>query len=171
MIDKIKNTASLKPFITNRCEEKRIFVSMAGDILPDNYLVIKVDSYYNSLNLSDTPPSVDCLIPLKCSDNSCVIYLVELKNIKSPRRFKLDNIYGKFKTTIEDFMGKRFKKIFYDERLSIKNLELYFVSKLYKSRRLEGTKMDSLLSRKPFEFRGKIYQISPELPNPLIKNC
>ncbi len=171
MINKIKDTEALKPFITDECEENKIFVNMADDIPQNNYLVIKVDRYYNSLNLSDTPPSVDCLVLLKCADSSYVLYLVELKNIKRPRRFKIDNIRDKFKTTIDDFMSTRFKDIFHSEKLPIKDLRLYFVTNLYKTPRKDTTKMDSLLSRLPFEFRGKIKQIEPELPNPLIKNC
>jgi len=171
MINKIKYTEALKPFITHECEENKIFVSMADDIPKNNYLVIKVDRYYNSLKLSDTPPSVDCLVLLKCTDNHYVLFLVELKKIKRPRSFKIDNIRGKFRTTIDDFMSTRFKDIFHSETLPVKELHLYFVTNLYKTPRKDTTRMDSLLSLKPFKFRGRNYQISHKHPNPLIKNC
>ena len=87
MINQIKYTDSLKDYVTRQCEENKIFVSMADDILPDNYMVIKIDNYYNSLNLGNTPPSVDCLVVLKCHDNDFIIYLVELKNVRSPGSF------------------------------------------------------------------------------------
>ena len=175
MINKIKYKKELEPFITDACEENKIFVSMAGDIPPNNYLVIKVDKYYNSLKLSHTPSSVDCLILLKCFDNDFVIYLIELKNIKSPKGFKVDNIFSKFETTIKNFMSKRFKDIFLNKRYTIKDLHLFFVTNPYrkseKFRRKESTRMDFLLSIKPFRFRGKKYQLEHKLPSPMIRNC
>jgi hypothetical protein len=178
MINQIKYSKSLKPFITNKCEENEIFVSMAKDIPGTSFLVIKVDRYYNSLkigHLHKTPPSVDCLVLLKCRDNTFIIYLVELKKVKSPAGFSVDNIYNKFKTTIENFMGSRFNNIFLNERYIVRRLQLYFVTSAYgekrKSWRKEGTKLDVLRSLKPFKFRGKRYQIVHKLPNPLIKNC
>lgn len=175
MINKIKYTKELQPFIKNECEENKIFVRIADDIPPSNYLVIKVDDYYNSLKRSDTPPSIDCLIPLKCSDNSFVVYLIELRNVKTPHGFDKKKISNKFKTVIDNFMSKRFKNIFLNERYKIKKLQLFFVTNPYRQkeeeRRKEGTKMEYLLLLNSFRFRGKKYQISHKLPNPLIKNC
>lgn len=170
MINKIKYTEALKPFITHECEENKISASKADDIPCDNYLVIKVDDYYNSLKRSDTPLSIDCLIPLRCIDKRYIIYLIELKDTKATR-FTVDEIYGKFKTTIEDFMSRRFKTIFLNKRFEIKRLRLYFVTKHYKSYRSDSTKMDFLLSKKPFKFRGRKYQFERKMPEPLIKNC
>lgn len=171
MIDKIKNTEALKPFITHECEENKISVNMTDDIPQNNYLVIKVDKYYNSQRLSDTPPSVDCLVLLKCTDNRYVLYLVELKRFKKARGLKKDSIQGKFKTTIDDFMSTTFKDIFHSERFPIKDIHLYLVTNRYKKPHRGTTRLDLLLDIKPFEFRGKLYQISHKLPNPLIKNC
>jgi hypothetical protein len=175
MIDKIKRHSQLKPFIVSTCDENNILVNIADTIPPGNYLVLKVDKYYNSLKLGKTPPSIDCLIPLKCSDSDFVIYLIELKNIKSPKGFKPDNIYKKFKVTIEDFMIARFNDIFLDNSYQIKDMRLYFVSNPYRQReishRREGTKMDALLSRRPFSFRGILCQLKHILPNPIIENC
>ena len=175
MINQIKYTNSLKNCIADRCEENEIFVSMADDIPQINYLVLKVDNYYNSLNLDKTPPSVDCLVTLKCRDSDFVVYLIELKNIKSPGGFKVENIYNKFKTTIDNFMGSRFRNIFHNDRYTIKYLQLYFVTAAYRESeklwRKEGTKIDVLRSLKPFKFKGKRYQIKHKLPNPLINSC
>ena len=74
MINRIKYQKSLKDFTGYECEENKYFVKMADDIPGDHYLVIKVDNYYNSLNLAKTPPSIDCLVPLKCRNNDFVIY-------------------------------------------------------------------------------------------------
>jgi hypothetical protein len=175
MINKIKNTKALQPFITDKCEENEVAAEMDETIHPDNYLVLKVDNYYNSLHLANTPPSVDCLVPLKCRDNGFIIHLIELKKIKRPGSFSVKNLYKKFKTTIENFMAKRFKNIFHNEKYyTIKRLELYFVTSSYdeKIRRKEGTtRMDTLLARPPFRFMRKKYQIKHKLPNPIIKSC
>jgi hypothetical protein len=173
MIDELKKTKSLTPFITDKCEENQICVTMDNSIPKTNYVVIKVDDHYNSLRLKKTPPSVDCLITVKCRDNGYIIYLVELKNIKSPAGFKIDNVYNKFKTTIEDFMEILFRNIFHNPKYNVKRLHLYFVTDPYGKRRLRTgtTKMDSLLSRKPFKFQGKLYMLNHKLPNPMITNC
>lgn len=173
MINVIKKTEQLTPFITDKCEENQICVSMDYNIPKTNYVVIKVDQYYNSLRLPNTPPSLDCLITVRCTDDDYIIYLVELKNIKSPKGFIVNNIYNKFKTTIEDFMEIKFKNIFHDPEFNIKKLHLYFVTDPYGKRRFtQGTtKMDSLLSRKPFQFQGKLFMLEHSLPNPMIKNC
>jgi len=177
MIDKIKQHPELKPFIAGRCEENEIFVSMAKDIPPGNYVVLKVDRYYGSLKLKQTPPSIDCLVPVKCSNQGFIIYLVELKKIKSPKGFTVNNIYGKFKTVIEDFMTVRYAGIFLDRSYRIEDLRLYFVTNPYRyrqkvtSHRRESTRMDALLSRGPFKFRDRLYQLKHILPNPVIENC
>lgn len=175
MINQIKYKKSLKDFISNECEENKYFVKMADDIPKDHYLVIKVDNYYNSLNLKKTPPSIDCLVPLKCRNNDYVIYLVELRNVKSSGGFGTKSIYNKFKTTVENFMGSRFRNIFYNERYSIRSLQLYFITAAYgktgEKWRKEGTKVDMLRSMKPFKFQGKRYQLKHILPNPLIDKC
>lgn len=177
MINKILHSEELEPFISDTCEENNICVNMDESILKTHYTIIKVDRYYNSLHLGKTPPSVDCLIVLKCRDNDFAIYLVELKNIKSSKNFDIDHIYNKFKSTIENFMAHRFKNIFQNEkRYKIKILYLYFVTCPYgedeKSRRKGGTtKLDSLLARNPFKFQGKLYQIKHKIPNPIINRC
>ncbi len=151
---------------------------MADNILDDNYVVVRMDKYYTSLNLGhlrQTPPSIDCLIVLKCSDGSFIIYLIELKNIKRPSGFEAPNIYMKFKTAIEDFMSVRFKDIFLDPGYRIKNIHLYFVSNPYRlkdiSHKREGTKMDKLLSYKPFQFRGitRAIKIENKISSPTIE--
>ncbi|HLP44370.1 MAG TPA: hypothetical protein VK469_00380 [Candidatus Kapabacteria bacterium] len=179
MIDRIKHHPGLKceGCIAKTCEENNLSATTADNIPDGSFVVIKVDKYYNFLNLGQTPPSIDCLIVLKCSDDSYIIYLIELKNIKKPSGFGVNNIYMKFKTTIEDFMTMRFKDIFLVPDYNIKNIHLYFVSNPYRlkdiSHKREGTKMDKLLSYKPFQFRGIIrtIQIENKISSPTIKGC
>ncbi len=179
MINKLKLHPDLqcKGCITSTCAENDLAATMDSRIPADSFVIIKVDSYYSSLKLCHTPPSIDCLIVLKCADGQFVIYLVELKNIKSPSGFDHSNIYGKFKTTLEDFMSQRFQDIFFDPHQRIKDIHLYFVSNPYRlthiSHKKEGTKMDKLLSHKPFKFRGIIsdIKIKNEISCPIIEGC
>jgi len=63
-----------------------ISVRFSEQLHEDKFIVLKIDSYYNSLGLPKPPPSVDCLIIVKCDTNICYdFYLVELKNIGSPK--------------------------------------------------------------------------------------
>ncbi|MCP4217118.1 MAG: hypothetical protein GY765_20900, partial [bacterium] len=134
-------------------------------------LVIKIDSYYNSLNQKITPPSVDCLIVVKCADGTFSIILVELKNIKKLKRVKKPNLRDKFKTTIKQFMEKRFKRIFMDEKHTIKSINLYFVARPFRN-----TDRASSLEREyallgSFKFRKMTCEIVPKAPHPVIENC
>lgn len=180
MLNKIRNNPKLKEFISDDCEESGIYVSMADDIPPENHLILKVDRFYNSLNLGHlgkTPKSIDCLIPLKCIDDDYLVYLIELKRLKSGRHLKVPDIFDKFETTIKNFMSSRFKNIFFNEkRYQIKKLHLYFVSNPYREseeshRRKKGSEVDSLLLRKVFKFQGLKYQVKHKLPNPIIAGC
>jgi len=72
MINKIRNHPQLKNFIAQTCAENNISADIAETIPAENVVILKVDQYYNSLNLGHlgkTPPSVDCLIVQKCADN------------------------------------------------------------------------------------------------------
>ena len=56
-------------------------ISTSEGIADENFVDVSRD-IYNDLNLEFTPPSVDCLIILKCKGDSYKLVLVELKNIK-----------------------------------------------------------------------------------------
>ena len=136
---------------------------------------------FNSLSFKDakTPPAADCLILVKCEKDCYNLYLVELKNINSPKRFKISNIKDKFKTVIEDFMKNRFGDIFLNEEYC--SFKCYFATNPYNFQRtqsefekkikLRGLKLESLLSMKPLRFKNKTAIINPVLPNPLIEDC
>jgi hypothetical protein len=177
MIGRVKQHPQLKSFLAQTCEERGISANMDGDIPAGNYVIIKVDNYYNHQKMSKTPPSIDCLIIQRCSDGSFMIYLIELKNIKSPKGFNSKQILKKFNVTVNDFMSIRFKDIFLHPDFKIKEVRPYFVTNPYRikdkttSHRRQGTKMKTLLSMGNFEFNNKTYQLREELPNPVIQPC
>ena len=185
MFDEIYNDPLLFNLIRELCDENDICVEVSDQISNDDYLVLKIDQYYSSRNMHNPPPSVDCLIIVKCDENECFdIYLVELKNIKSTKGFEVKNIKEKFQTTIDDFMSERFSHIFLNEDYCINILRMYFVSdacRIKKNnpnitedqyrKKILNTKLDMLQSIKPVRFRNRIAHINPILPNPLVMPC
>lgn len=107
MIEKIKKHPILAHYITDACCENDISVTFDDKLNADDYVIIKVDDYYNSLNIEKRPASVDCLIVRKCVDNGYGLTLVELKNIRTTQGFEIDNLKEKFDTTLNDFIKKK----------------------------------------------------------------
>jgi hypothetical protein len=152
-------------------------------------VIVKVDDYYNSnLKPPNIPPSADFLISVDCTKSRYVLYIIEFKNISSPKRFDIKNIYEKFKTTIYDFMSNRFADIYTNKNYEIIDLLIYFIADPYRLKKAgvssypqykanklargktDSTRIDNLLSQKPFKFREKYYLIKYDLPpNPIIK--
>ncbi len=181
MISKIKNTTELQPYFVNELEEHTYRVNFDVQIDRDvNTIIIRIDNYYASLRMGNTPPSTDGLIVLKRNNNNNYnIYIVELKNIKDFSRITKDNIIGKFQTTIDDFMKVRYGCIFLDTSYIIDDIFLYFVTDPLRQTetgagyddmmaKYRGTFIDFLFTIPPFEFRGMYKRIEHHLPNPLI---
>ncbi|TAE18659.1 MAG: hypothetical protein EAZ95_03630 [Bacteroidetes bacterium] len=114
LLERIRQDADLQPFIVGTCDENDISVLISDKIDKEDYLIIKVDNYYNNLNIENRPASPDCLIIQKCKGviESYAIALVELKGIETTQGFDLDNMSQKFTTCFEDFMSKLFSKYF-----------------------------------------------------------
>jgi hypothetical protein len=70
--------------------------------------MINVDSYYSYLNLSKTPPSVDCLMIHICERKGKKLDLFELKSTSLTERLNIPHIQAKFKNTVDDFILDRF---------------------------------------------------------------
>jgi hypothetical protein len=166
MITRLKEHSVLKDFIEDTCCENTICISIDETISEDMYAIIKVDNYYNSLNLGDTPPSVDCLIIRKCLNGGYGLTLVELKNINRTR-FDRNNMSGKFITTLEDFIKVKFREVL---DIDYKDVKLYFVSKQELYKRDAALKLDVLMGIR-FKFNGKTLMIQPKMPTPTILNC
>lgn len=177
MIDRISQHPELQAFIAQSCMERGYSANIADDIPADRFLVIKVDQYYHKQGLHKIPPAIDCLIVIKCTDGSFMIYLVELKNIKRSGGFSVQNIYSKFKCTIKDFMGERFHEIFLNQDFKIRDIQAYFVSDPYRirgkeiSRSLRGTKIETLLNYPAFKFGNKICKVKYNAENLIIRSC
>jgi hypothetical protein len=167
MIQKIKNHNILSPFTEDTCCENGICVSFDENLEPNNYVIIKVDNYYNSLNLAATPPSVDCLIIRRCINGGYGLTIVELKDIGTGAAFTIDNMKGKFNTTLNNFIKRRFKELL---NIEYNEIKLYFVSNIDIYKRDLGLKMEVLINTQ-FDFNGKKLMIQPKMPTPTIKNC
>lgn len=184
MFSKIQNDPALFSIISSYCDENNIEICLSEKLdenSDDKLLILKIDDFYSSKNMPKPPPSVDCLILVKCDSSKCYdIYLVELKNIKSQGGFDRDNIVAKFKTTIDKFLNDEFKDIFLAEKYC--NFNCYFVTNPYGCKNIsqeeydrkihdEGLKLDFFNSIKPFKFKDKYSLIQPKLPNPMIDEC
>ncbi len=167
MINKIKSDEILSQFIVDKCCENEICVSIDTCINEDSYIIIKVDDYYNSLNLAKTPASIDCLIINKCIENGYGLTLIELKNITTSQSFCNDNMREKFETTMYDFIKNKFQKVL---DLDYKKIKLYFVSNKEIYKRDLGLKLETLMNIR-FKFNDKTLMIEPRMPTPTIKNC
>ena len=165
LFDRIRNDAVLSNFIRERCEDEGICVDIDPLILPEDCLILKVDDFYNSLNVEKRPPSPDCFILVRCKNGGFGLTIVELKNTKE---FDLSNLMGKFETCFRDFMEVRFKKFFFRD---FKRIDLYFVSKNEIYRRDLGLRIKFLMDKK-FEFRNQTYKIKPRMPpTSAVKPC
>lgn len=177
MFDAILNNPELFGIRRETCEENDICIEFDSQLQESDYIILKIDAYYHSKDIHNPPPSIDCLIIVKCKENKGFdFYLVELRGTKNTQGFKVDNIRNKFKTTVEDFLKNKFASIFLaDYRLN--SLKVYFVSEILSRlddetyrKKIERTRLKSLKDFK-LEFKNKVAFISPELPNPLINPC
>lgn len=174
MINEINNNEilniHLSDFIKENGSEVIIHESLYENDILDKSLIanIKVDDFYNSLNKYPTPPSVDNLVVVRGrGDNRFDLYIIELKDVKKMASLDTKNIESKFKTTISDFMGDKFKDIFLCEDSIICNVNAWVVCNRFMSylgdhaddekyrKRIKDTAMERLLLTKPFRFRNK----------------
>jgi len=167
MIKRIKADRILSDFIEDSCCENNICVTFDGDVDLGNVVIVKIDKYYQSLNLEFTPPSIDCLIIRKCLSGGYALTLIELKKTKKQKYLNVRNLMGKFHTTFDDFIKVRFRQ-YYD--IDYKSVKLFFVSSIENDARDKGIKLETRIND-IYHFRGRRYLIQPELPNPIISNC
>jgi hypothetical protein len=181
MFNDIYGDENLLAIIRNECCENGYEIGIAEELHnSDNVLILKIDAYFNSINMHNPPPSVDCLVMVRCTVNNCYnIYLIELKNISDSDGFDKVNIVSKFQTTIDIFLGNTFSQIFADQTYC--NFKCYFVTNPYNFTggqsnydeyiHANGLKLDYFSGIEPFEFGGKYALIEPMLPNPTIVPC
>lgn len=177
MFDTILTTLELFSIRRETCEENNIGIELSNLLLKtNNFIILKIDAYYHSKRMHNPPPAIDCLIIVKCTTTKCYdFYLIELKNVK---KFDPKKIISKFHTAI-NFIEKEFAKIF--NNYCLNKAHFYFVSDVLRLRKcglteeqyrkkIKGSKLD-FLQNMIFRFRGEIVFISPELPNPMVKEC
>jgi hypothetical protein len=167
VFNELRNDNALRDFIRDQCCENDVAVTISELIDPDDYVIIRVDEYYNSLGLAETPPSVDCLIIRRCADGTYRMTLVELKNIRDATRFRIKNIEAKFQTSLDDFITQRFRIIY---NADCRELRLLFISKIKNYKRDLGLIRDTFMSLK-FHYKGRRYLVTPMVPDPTIVPC
>ena len=186
MISKIQNERRLKDCIRYEIEDEGISVGVDEKLEKTEYIGIKVDDYYNGLHDLTPPKSTDFVVVV---DNSCDwynLYVLEMKNVDSPKFLKIRDIQEKFATTINDFLSEKFKDIFLDDRYKYRDIQLYLVSDAYglaekaesyekyreiqeKLDKKDSLKVDKGLAEKVYRFRNKFLKIKYEFPpNPII---
>ena len=187
MIQMIKNHKKLKPYICSEIEDAGMHIDIAGDLGENDYAAIKVDDYYMGQHDATPPKAVDFLTTVDCTCNSYALYILELKNIHSPKNLSMSAVREKFTTTIERFMMEEYRDIFLNDKFKYKLIKLYLVSSLYnaagqyknyeeyrkrleKAGRRDTLRVDRLMIEKPFRFRNWVLRIEHEIPpNPVIR--
>lgn len=175
LLDQIRNDEVLKPYLIEKCDENGLCVEFSNEITQSDYVIVKVDAFYNSCTdykspetgLMSTPPSIDCLIVLACGEDSKYrVLLVELKNTASnPPKV---NMVDKFRTTLGNFMRERFANYFYDPAIDLQ-IGLYLkVAKVQDAQVLRSVTKDYLAALGTLEFGSKYYFFKelPELVDP-----
>ena len=167
MINKIRAHEVLSKYTEDSCCENGVCVTFDNKVSGESYVIVKVDKYYNSLNVAIRPASVDCLIVRECVNAGHGLTLVELKKIENSKGFTSVNIKEKFQTTLFDFVKTKFSNPLDTDYAEIK---LFFVSNKEIYKRDLGLRMEVLMNVR-FKFNGKNLMIEPKMPNPAIKNC
>ncbi len=174
LIKRIQEDPILSEFLCDDCEENGVGINVSKNVNQDDLIIIKVDEYYKIHEKSNNrPKSPDCLIIQHCGGNKFVLYLIELKDIKSLKTEKLSDIRDKFQSCFSDFMSDRFREYFYDTTYEF-TINVFFISDPREGKidnKSKSTRMDSLLALKQPYFANRIYPIRPKLPNPVIQPC
>ena len=180
MLRKINEKDELTRFFTKELMENEVGVIIDVAMPQDSYVAIDIDKYYHA-NQHPTPAIADILLVAQriSRNEQHHIYIIEMKNISSPRRFKVENIYEKFHTAIDDFMKVKYADIFMDEKHQVEKFRLLFISDAYRLKRkgfsdnqirsfLLETKMMLFQKMPAFHYRKFKATIDYKLPNPLL---
>ena len=190
MLDRIIQHETLSPLIRLCCDENGTSVDFDECLikhdLPDHnkLLILKIDSYYSSRRMHNPPPSIDCLIILRCDDGTYSFYLIELRDVGNTSGIKPKEIIPKFNTVINQFFTE-FSDIFLDGTSTIRSVSAWLVTDALGTKnmdeeqyrkKIKGTVVEQYSSIKPFRILNKIVQlevVSPRLnsPKPIIKEC
>ncbi len=177
LIDLLKNDPIINQFFCDECKENDISIEIDNTISKDDLLIIKLDEYYHRES-HPQPPSPDCLVIQRCSENKFNGYIIELKNIDGPGGFTVNGIVQKFTTCLDDFMSNRFAHYFYKNEINYNSIRLIFIADPYdykkvpeKQNKAKPHRIDALLSVRIPKYFGHHLYIDHKLPNPKINNC
>jgi hypothetical protein len=173
LIQRIQGDPILSKFLCDDCEENGVGINIGTEVQRDDFIIIRVDEFYkDTVRNNSRPKSPDCLIIQHCGDNRFVLYLIELKAIKSLKTETMSDIRDKFQNCFSDFMSDKFREYFYDTDYEFV-IKLYFISDPRETKIDKGkaTRMDSLLALRQPRFANRIYPIKPKTPNPIIQPC
>lgn len=177
LIDQLRNDVLINRHFCSECRENNVGIEIDANIGADDIVIINVDEFY-AKNAVPQPKSPDCLIVQRCSHNSFILYIVELKNIDSPGGFKVEHIVEKFTNCLADFMYIRFPHYFRNPDINYININLIFIADPYdfknvpvRQEKMTGYKLDALLAVRIPKYFGKYLYINHKLPNPKINNC
>lgn len=108
-LDVIRQDPTLTDYICEECKEHASEYKIHKSFKENEKICFSVDKFYNDQGLSETPPSVDCLLLQACKTNrdEIHIYLVELKDRNRNTGLDRDNIRSKFKTSLYEFLGAK----------------------------------------------------------------
>ncbi len=170
MLNELRTDTNLSFFIKEECCDEGICVDFDTSIPVEDYVIIKVDSFYaDAIRNNDRPHSPDCLIVQRCQDGHYHWYLIELKNRKSQSGKELKKeVWEKFHTCLTDFMSNRFRHHFYTYEYK---LHLVLVAGKRSEKFNRNFDFKFLLGLNPLYFGGKRVGIQGENPNPLIRPC
>lgn len=191
MFDTIIQHNELGGLIRLCCHENGMMVEFDDDYYKNTLLdhekaiILKIDAFYNTIDMAKPPPSIDCLIVVKCDDGTYSFYLIELRDVTGTSLIHPRVMSPKFETVIEDFFKIRFPNVFLNPDFIVKKINMWVVSDALGTKNLteeeyrkkiKGTVIEQYLSIKPFRIRDKIVQIevvSPILttPIPIIRAC
>lgn len=178
LIAELKNEKELVvPHICEVCAENGFSAEIHPSIGSDNVLIIKVDSYYNSLKGKQSP-SPDCLIIVQCEKGHYDLYIVELKNVVDKKDIDEENIRAKFNTCLHDYMSNLLKPYFgTDSIYEFGRIELHLVTNPFTNKK--DSKANPLkfklqlgkYSMRRYEFRGRTLGLILDAESPLIQAC
>ena len=191
MFDKILQHEVLYEIRCSECFENGIGIEYDTKLLDDyneidteKVLILCIDEYYNTRKMQNPPPSIDCLVIVKCDNGGYGFHLVELRNVKSPSGVKRREIVKKFNTTVEKFMQDEFGSIFMDETFIVNDFKLYLITdacrikKMFPSltedeyrAKMKDSSLSVYQSLPPFLFRGQVAMLTPCAPDYVIKGC
>lgn len=168
IIEDIRNNTELSPFLVNECSENGVYFTVSQAIDRDRYEMIKVDDYYNSLEIKKIPKSVDCLIVQVCNSVGRILHLIELKSYSTSEHLNIKALIEKFNSTISDFIEFRFNEPI--GKYDYNDFNPVLISKI--QRRDRSLKLALLMDNKyKIQFRGVKYIIRVKANGTEIIDC